>query len=201
MELTACRGVNGYNIYWSPSFFSHLIVWMLCVSHACYPTNHYPLDYIKVASLSVCTICLTKPFKCKTLHWSDKSFVDVLESECVCACVCVSVCVWQWPLASNCLFPVQTNKAGEGEGEDGISLMYIYTVSETTRQMSWVQWHKISTQLWIERQHELLTLMNWEEIHEYTIVLANGDHFKGHTHCCLEWCHQRKQEHGSACYI
>ena len=37
----------------------------------------------------------------------------------------------------------------------------------------------------VERQHKLLTLMHWEEMHEYTIVLANGDHFKGHTHCCL----------------
>ena len=173
----------------------------------CYSTNYCSLDYIEVASLSVRAICLTKPLKGKTLHWSDQFEVTnhSLTFLRVSVFVYMCVCVWQWPLASNCLFPVQTNKAGEGEGEDGISLMYtyiyIYTVSEATRQTSWVQWHNSSTQLWRDNMSFWL-LWTGKKIHVYTIVLANGDHFKSHTHCCLGMVPTAlcKQETSSACY-
>ena len=141
----------------------------------CYSTNYCSLDYIEVASLSVCGICLTKPLKGKTLHWSDQfevtnhSLTFLRVSVFVYMCVCLCVCVWQWPLASNCLFPVQTNKAGEGEGEDGISLMYTYIYiyiyihsvwSNQTNELSTMTQQQHTT---VERQHELLTLVNWEE--------------------------------------
>ena len=140
-----------YNIYWSPSFFSHVIVWMLCLHmYAIRPiTAHWTSIYISSQFVCLCympdkalegrNVALKWPI------WSDKSFIRVLESECFCVYMCVSVCVWQWPLASNCLFPVQTNKQVKGRRWnffDG------YTVSETIRQTNWVQWHKSSTRLW-----------------------------------------------------
>ena len=80
-------------------------------------------------------------------------------------------------------------------------LIAIQNRNHTTWQTSWVQGHKSSTQLSRDSMSFWLLWIG-KKIHEYTIVLANGDHFKGHTHCCLGMVPTAlcKQEPGSAYY-